>query len=44
MIVDNAWPEKGKIVFNKISLRYDAELDPVVTEASFSIEAGEKVS
>lgn len=43
LIVDDQWPEKGEITFDKVSLRYDSHLDPVVTEASFTINAGEKV-
>ncbi|XP_076108131.1 ATP-binding cassette sub-family C member 9-like isoform X1 [Mytilus galloprovincialis] len=43
LIVDESWPEKGEITFDKVSLRYDSHLDPVVTEASFTINAGEKV-
>ncbi|VDI08555.1 Hypothetical predicted protein [Mytilus galloprovincialis] len=43
LIVDEFWPEKGEITFDKVSLRYDSHLDPVITEASFTINAGEKV-
>ncbi|CAG2252267.1 ABCC9 [Mytilus edulis] len=43
LIVDESWPEKGEITFDKVSLRYDSHLDPVVTEASFTINPGEKV-
>lgn len=44
MIVAESWPDKGNIEFKNVSLRYDALLDRVVRDVSFSIQGGHKVS
>lgn len=38
------WPHQGRIVFDKLSLRYVAEDTPVLKSLDIVIEAGEKVS
>jgi ABC-type multidrug transport system fused ATPase/permease subunit len=40
----DSWPDKGEITFDKVYLRYDSHLEPVVLEASFTIKSGEKVN
>ncbi|KAJ3317919.1 hypothetical protein HDU76_001008, partial [Blyttiomyces sp. JEL0837] len=37
------WPQHGAIRFDKLTLKYRPELDPVLHELSFEIKAGEKV-
>lgn len=39
----NDWPNKGEIVFENVSLRYDADRSPVITDLSLRIPAGQKV-
>ncbi|KAJ3248691.1 hypothetical protein HDU78_010922 [Chytriomyces hyalinus] len=41
--VSESWPTKGMIEFNRFSLRYRDDLDPVLHDLSFRIPAGEKV-
>ncbi|XP_060072663.1 ATP-binding cassette sub-family C member 9-like [Ylistrum balloti] len=41
--IDKAWPENGEIEFRNVSLRYEENLDPVVNEASFILQGGEKI-
>lgn len=41
--VADDWPNKGEIVFENVSLRYDAERNPVVTDLSLKISPGQKV-
>ena len=43
-VYDESWPPKGKVVFRHVSLTYDKELDPVLKNASFIINPGEKVT
>lgn len=37
------WPDKGKIIFNKLYLRYDPEAPFVLKNITVTIEATEKV-
>lgn len=37
------WPQKGRVVFNDLSLRYDADADPVLKHLNIEIESGWKV-
>ncbi len=37
------WPSEGRIQFEKVSLRYDSTLDPVIFDLNLVIKAGEKV-
>ena len=37
------WPNEGRIQFKNVSLRYDKNLDPVVTDVNIMIEPGQKV-
>lgn len=37
------WPNRGKVEFNKVEMRYRKELQPVFTNLSLTIEAGEKI-
>lgn len=41
--LEEGWPVHGKIEFKNVSLKYDKDLDKVVTNASFIINPGEKV-
>ncbi|KAG1650730.1 Multidrug resistance-associated protein 1 [Nymphon striatum] len=41
--ISNKWPENGKIVFEKVSVRYHSSLEGVLKKVSFSIKPGEKV-
>lgn len=41
--VANDWPDRGEIVFENVSLRYDADRNPVITDLSLKILAGQKV-
>lgn len=37
------WPSGGKIVFNKFTMRYRPDLDPVLNELDLQIQAGEHI-
>lgn len=37
------WPSRGKVVFNKMTLRYDPEGSPVLKGLDFTIQPGWKV-
>lgn len=41
--VANDWPNRGEIVFENVCLRYDADRNPVITDLSLQILAGQKV-
>ncbi|XP_011881729.1 PREDICTED: ATP-binding cassette sub-family C member Sur [Vollenhovia emeryi] len=41
--VANDWPNRGEIVFENVSLRYDADRNPVITDLSLKILAGQKL-
>nr|CAD7432254.1 unnamed protein product [Timema monikensis] len=41
--VPHSWPEKGDIVFENVSLRYDSKREPVVTNLNLHIPPGQKV-
>jgi ATP-binding cassette, subfamily C (CFTR/MRP), member 1 len=38
------WPTHGSIKFENVTASYDASLDPVLRDVSFSIQAGEKIA
>ena len=38
------WPDSGSIVFDNISATYQALLDPVLRQISFTVQPGEKVA
>ena len=40
---ETGWPTKGEIQFKNVSLSYDPDQDPVVSDVSFTIKEGEKV-
>lgn len=40
---ENAWPSKGDIRFEDVSMRYDTGLSPVLHSVCLHINAGEKV-
>ena len=42
--VPKSWPPKGDIVFEGVSLRYDENREPVITNLNLHIPAGQKVS
>ncbi|XP_067013510.2 ATP-binding cassette sub-family C member Sur, partial [Anabrus simplex] len=42
-VVPKDWPSKGDIVFERVSLRYDAGREPVITNLTLHIPAGQKV-
>ncbi|KAG5314659.1 ABCC9 protein, partial [Pseudoatta argentina] len=37
------WPNRGEIVFENVFLRYDADRNPVITDLSLKIPAGQKL-
>ncbi|XP_070536031.1 ATP-binding cassette sub-family C member 9-like [Ptychodera flava] len=37
------WPNEGRIEFNTVSVRYSAELDPVLRNVSIEFEGGQKI-
>ncbi|GFN95555.1 canalicular multispecific organic anion transporter 1 [Plakobranchus ocellatus] len=39
----DSWPSCGQIKFESVTLSYDTDLEPVLINASFTIEGGEKV-
>ncbi|KAL0120319.1 hypothetical protein PUN28_008165 [Cardiocondyla obscurior] len=41
--VPNDWPNKGEIVFENVSLRYDADRNPVITNLSLKIPTRQKL-
>ena len=43
LMMSDDWPDHGNIDFNDVSLAYDADLEPVLNHATFSISGGEKV-
>jgi len=42
--VPGSWPQKGNIVFEDVSLRYDTSRGPIVSNLNLHIPAGQKVS
>jgi hypothetical protein len=42
--VPRLWPQKGNIVFEEVSLRYDTSRGPVVSNLNLHIPAGQKVN
>jgi hypothetical protein len=42
--VPRAWPQKGDIVFEDVSLRHDKSRGPVISNLNLHIEAGQKVN
>lgn len=42
--VPRAWPQKGNIVFEEVSLRYDASRGPVISNLNLHIPTGQKVN
>lgn len=40
---ESCWPTVGEIKFQHVSLRYEKNQDPVVSDISFTIQPGEKV-
>ena len=40
---DKAWPSKGEIVFDNITMRYREHLDPAVKNLTFTVQPGMKV-
>ncbi|XP_018345324.1 PREDICTED: ATP-binding cassette sub-family C member Sur [Trachymyrmex septentrionalis] len=41
--VASDWPNRGEIVFENVFLRYDADRNPVITDLSLKIPAGQKL-
>ncbi|XP_012522703.2 ATP-binding cassette sub-family C member Sur [Monomorium pharaonis] len=41
--VANDWPNRGEIVFENVTLRYDANRNPIITDLSLRIPAGQKL-
>lgn len=41
--VPRAWPQKGNIVFEDVSLRYNTNREPVISNLNLHIPAGQKV-
>lgn len=42
--VPGSWPQKGNIVFEDVSLRYDTSRGPIISNLNLHIPAGQKVS
>lgn len=42
--VPGSWPQKGNIVFEDVSLRYDTSRGPIICNLNLHIPAGQKVS
>ncbi|KAK7499154.1 hypothetical protein BaRGS_00009701 [Batillaria attramentaria] len=40
---DESWPSRGMVEFHEVSLAYAEDLDPVLNNASFVIDPGEKI-
>ena len=38
------WPQKARVVFKDLTLRYDKDADPVLKKLNIEIESGWKVS
>lgn len=43
VVGNDAWPWKGDVVFQNVSLRYRADLEPVLRSVSFHVSAGDTV-
>lgn len=41
--VPDNWPSKGEITFDNVSLSYDTDGDPVISQLTLKIPAGQKV-
>ena len=41
--VPDTWPTKGEITFENVSLRYVSQREPVISNLSLKIPAGQKV-
>jgi ABC-type transport system involved in Fe-S cluster assembly fused permease/ATPase subunit len=42
--VPYSWPQKGNIVFEDVSLRYDTSRGPIISNLNLHIPAGQKVN
>lgn len=42
-VVTRAWPSKGCIVLDKVSVKYDENQEPVISNVSLQIPPGQKV-
>uniref|UniRef100_A0A914HQH3 Uncharacterized protein n=1 Tax=Globodera rostochiensis TaxID=31243 RepID=A0A914HQH3_GLORO len=42
--LDPAWPQSGKLEFDRVVLRYAPQLGPALNDISFTIQNGEKVA
>ena len=42
--VPGSWPQKGNIVFEDVSLRYDTSRGPIISNLNLHIPAGQKVN
>lgn len=42
-IITRAWPSKGYIVLDKVSVKYDESQEPVISNVSLHIPPGQKV-
>lgn len=43
-IITRAWPSKGYIVLDKVSVKYDEGQEPVISNVSLHIPPGQKVT
>lgn len=41
--ISKNWPNKGEIIFENVSLRYASQNQPVISNFSLKIPAGQKV-
>lgn len=42
-IITRAWPSKGCIVLDKVSIKYNESQEPVISNVSLNIPPGQKV-
>lgn len=42
-IITRAWPSKGYIVLDKVSVKYNENQEPVISNVSLHIPPGQKV-
>lgn len=44
VVITRAWPSKGNIVLDKVSVKYNDNQDPVISNVSLNIPPGQKVT
>ncbi|XP_076160818.1 sulfonylurea receptor isoform X2 [Ptiloglossa arizonensis] len=41
--ISDYWPSRGEVIFENVSLRYDSQREPVISNLCLSIPAGQKI-